>query len=80
MARALRWVGEERRVQRGWGQGQSLRGPPPAPSLLQQPQKEPLMSVCPEEPREQGGVLSHLRFSSPGCSPGGSANKAFEDT
>ena len=25
------------------------------------------MSVCPEEPREQGGVLSHLRFSSPGC-------------
>ena len=37
------------------------------------------MSVCPEEPREQGGALIRLCFSSPGCSPGGSADKAFED-
>ena len=37
------------------------------------------MSVCPEEPREQGGALIHLCFSSSGCSPGGSADKAFED-
>lgn len=48
-------MSRERRVQRGWGQGWSLRGPPLLPPLLQRPQKEPLMSVCPEEPREQVG-------------------------
>lgn len=77
--RALRWAGEERQAQRGWGQGRRLREPPPAPPLLQRPQEEPLMSVCPEEPREQGGALIRLCFSSLGCSPGGSADKAYED-
>lgn len=62
------------------GAGPAPQGAPSRPlPLLQRPQEEPLMSVCPEEPREQGGALIRLRFSSLGYSPGGSADKARED-
>ena len=77
-ARALRWAGEERQAER-LGAGPAPQGAPSCPPLLQRPQEEPLMSVCPEEPREQGGALIHLCFSSLGRSPGGSADKACED-